>query len=199
MKTPNRVASFSDVIAILKSDRFHRRNASFEEFRRVIYRKPPYIRRTYDERIYGYNIPDDIDFDFNEAIICNRAVERFKYYKNIEYYDLGLRITHHKSVRNYDDKRRKYYKNARIVRHTDIGLVPKIQLPSYTTKANFEFEFKSWEQPSMQLSKQYLTTYAGHLPGGKHIYDKDNSSIYPSPIFTYDPALTMQNLNKRRK
>jgi hypothetical protein len=200
MKIPNRVALFSDIIAILKSDRFHRRNASFEEFRRVIFRKPPYIRHGYDESIYGHsNGVDDIDFDFNEAITCDRVIERFKYYKNIEYYDLGLRITHHKSVRNYDDKRRKYYKNARIVRHTDSGLVPKIQLPSYTTKANVEFEFESWEQPSMQLTNQYLTTYASHLPGGKHIYDKDNSSIYPSSIKTYNPAFTMQNLNKRRK
>ena len=190
MKTFNRVALFSDRIT-LKSDKFHRRNSLFEEFRRVIFRVQD-IRRVYDESLYEYsNRLDDIDYDFNEDIACNRAV------KNIEYYDLGLIVTHHKSARNYDEKRRKYYKSARIVKYNDRRLVPKIQLPSYAT--NVEFEFESQGHPSMQLTKQYLTTYASHLPGGKHIYDKDNSSIYPSPIIVYDPALTMQNLNKRRK
>lgn len=197
MKAFNRVISFTDRI-ILKSNRFHIQNKSFEEFRRVIFRVPD-IRRVYDDRIYGYSNGID-DIDFNECITCNRATERFKYYKNTEYYDLVLKVNHIKSVRNYDDRRRnKFRRNAIIVMYTDTGLVPKIQLQSYTSMANIEFDFGSQEHPAMQLTKQYLTTYANRLPGGKHIYDKDTSSIYPSPIIMYDPILTMQNLNKRRK
>ncbi len=203
MKAFNRVALFSDLIA-LKSDKFHRRNTSFEEFRRVIFRVSD-IRRVYNESFYEYsNGVNDIDVDFDECIICNRAVERFKYYKNTEYYDLGLKVTHPKSVRNYGHRYNKFYKDARIVIYADKGLVPKIQLSSYT----YDFEFKlnkighklvPYAYPKEVSSKTSRNNTFGITLGGKHIYDKDNSSIYPSPIFTYDPALTMQNLNKRRK
>ena len=203
MKTFNRVALFSDLIT-LKSDKFHRRNTSFEEFRRVIFRVPD-IRRVYNESFYEYsNRLDDIDFDFDEEITCNRVVERLKYYKNILYYDLGLKITHPKSVRNYGYRYNKFHKDGRIVIYADKGLVPKIQLSSYT----YDFEFKlnkighkpvSYAYPKEVSSNIARNSAFGITLGGKHIYDKDNSSIYPSPIFTCDPALTMQNLNKRRK
>jgi len=200
MKPFNRVALFSDLIT-LKSDKFHRRNTSFEEFRRVIFRVPD-IRRVYNESFYEYsNEVNDIDVDFDECIIGNRATEGFKYYKNTEYYDLGLKITHHKSVRNYEYRYNKFHKNARIVIYADKGLVPKIQLPSYTANVEFEFNIKCDGIPinnSFSKLVRNRNTF-GITLGGKHIYDKDNSSIYPSPIFTYDPALTMQNLNKRRK